>query len=73
MIDWADRQVHHTDWTDVIRVLRTLDWPDKVPEKAPAEAFESADPRKVTRLHHGHNPPPEQSWVRGDGWSLAYC
>lgn len=41
-------------------------------EEALAAAFAAGGWDKVTRLHRTEDVPEEQSWVRGDGWVLAY-
>jgi len=62
---------YHACWISPVAIFPCKGMRDEESEKALAQAFESGDPRKVTRLYRGDDMPTGKSWVSGPGWCLA--
>ncbi|MBB3656609.1 protein-L-isoaspartate(D-aspartate) O-methyltransferase [Rhizobium sp. BK650] len=63
----------HAQWISPVAIFPCEGMRDAESEKALAVAFETGEQRKVTRLYRHDELPPEQCWVRGPGWCLAYA
>jgi protein-L-isoaspartate(D-aspartate) O-methyltransferase len=55
-------------YTAILHRLR-----DAESEAALAAAFEKGRAQEVTRLYRRDDVPEENCWLRGTGWSLAFC
>ncbi len=62
----------HARWISPVAIFPCEGNRDEAAEQALAAAFATGRFGEVMRLHRGEVPPPEQCWVRGPDWCLAY-
>ncbi len=55
-----------------VMIYRCLGARDPLSEAALAKALERGGQHGVTRLYRGESPSPENVWLQGENWALAY-
>jgi len=62
----------HARWICAAAYILAEGVRDSLAEQALAKAFESGDPKGVTRLYRTDDVPQDRCWLHGSGWCLAY-